>query len=812
MGGHTIRLPERTHWAYDVRGILTMLALAGVYLAVAWAGLQFTIFHKNSSPVWPASGVALAALMVLGVSRWPGIFLGAVLCALVNGDTLFTGVGVATGNTLAAVLGALLLRRLGVSVSLRRLQDVVALIVGGALLCTQVSALIGTASTCLLGSVPWEQFWRTAGVWWGGDALGVIVVAPVLLLRPVRPLERRWEAVALAVAILLVCAEVFLDGAVRLPFAYLETLFFFPLVVWAALRFSTRGTAFTTLLITVLSVLATVSGLGPFAQESLPTALLLVQLIVAINAVTGLLLAAVSAERHSALARLELLATAVRGVSEGVVISEVSPEGPRVAFANEAFRSMVGRPLEALVGRSPSEHFGKLDPETHERLDASLREAGPFRGEVLLTRPDGTWVRSELQHSPVRDGGGAVTHLVSIHRDVTATEELRARLLAAERVATVGMLAAGVGHEINNPLAYLGLNLETALRGLSRDMGLKAETVASLRGAQEATERIRRIVQDLRMFSREGSEEHARVDLREVVKPALRMTRHLLRERARLVESYEAVPHVLGSEARLGQVLVNLLVNAMQAIPEGSPERNEVRVFVDTAPDGRARVRVEDTGLGILPEVLPHIFEPFFTTKSHAEGTGLGLSISQQIVRSHGGEVLVSSESGKGSVFTVLLPAASAPVAGALPHYALPSPVEGARRGRILIIDDEPRLALSMRLLLSPHHDVVVTTRGSEALGMVSSGQRFDAVVCDLQMPDMTGMDVYARLSTEVPELARRLVFISGGACTPTALNFIRHVRNPVLEKPVHPSLLLSTIDEALAPVPFVSHGDKPPV
>jgi CheY-like chemotaxis protein/anti-sigma regulatory factor (Ser/Thr protein kinase) len=309
------------------------------------------------------------------------------------------------------------------------------------------------------------------------------------------------------------------------------------------------------------------------------------------------------------------------------------------------------------------------------------------------------------------------------------------------------------------------------------------------------------------MFSRESSEDRKLLDLREVVTPALRMMRHVLRNRAQLVEDYGPTPCVLGSEARLGQVLLNLLVNAVQAIPEGAAERHTVRIHTRTAPDGRAEVEVSDTGRGILPEVLPHIFEPFFTTKPSEEGTGLGLPICQQIIQSHGGEILVRSDPGQGSVFTVLLPAVPASAS-----RAVPEPREGeqsshvhevARRGRILIVDDEPRLARSMRLLLEPAYDVVTTTSGSEALTLVSSGQRFDVVVCDLQMPGTTGKDIYTQLRERQPELARRLVFMSGGAYTPQASQFIRTVPNRVLEKPVRPELLLATIDAALAPAPL---------
>jgi signal transduction histidine kinase/CheY-like chemotaxis protein len=526
-------------------------------------------------------------------------------------------------------------------------------------------------------------------------------------------------------------------------------------------------------------------------------------------AIWAMLRFGLQAKRREATQRLELLATAVRGLSEGVVISELTPTGPRVVFANEAFCAMVRKGQAELLGCSPLDLAGAVEPETCERLDAALREAGPFRGHVLLNHRDGTRVQSEMQLSPVRDPEGVVTHLVCSYRDVTATQELRSRMVAAARVASMGMLAAGVGHEIQNPLAYLELSLDAAERGLSRGEARVEKALKHLHDAREGAERIRLIVQDLWTFSRQGGEERKPLDLRDVAVPALRMVRHVLRNRARLVEDLGSLPRVRGCEARLGQVLLNLLVNAAQAIPEGAPERHVVRIRTCTAPDGRALVEVSDTGQGIPAEVLPHIFEPFFTTKALEEGTGLGLPICQQIIHTHGGEILVRSEPGQGAVFTVLLPAALEEAPRAEPSLQKARPVaahcHSARRGRILIVDDEPKLAQSLRMLLEPVHDVVATTGGSEALELVSSGQPFDLVVCDLQMPGTSGMDVYARLREQAPELARRLVFMSGGACTPAASAFIRSVPNQVLEKPVRPEVFLATVDAALAP------GASPP-
>jgi PAS domain S-box-containing protein len=794
--------------AFSLRGLRNTLGVALLYLAAGYVSVPFAIFPDAVSPVWPASGLALAALLRLGGGHWPGIFLGTLAFTLLRGSSWPACLGMSVSSTLEAVLALWALRRLGFSPVLERVRDVVSLIlvaVGAPLL----SALVGVFSLGLSGALAGPSFVAAATVWWAGDALGILVMVPAALLVWQRqPLKHPVEALALGGAALLIGWEVFHGGLLDARIARAEPSLFVPVCIWAALRFGPRGTALTTLAITVMSIWGTVRGDSPLSEGTEGGHLLVSQLFITVHSIAGLLLAAVSAERSNALARLELLDAALRDVGEGVTISQVTPEGPRIVYANATYHALVGAPPEEVRGASPSKHVGEMAPGARQRMEEALSQALPFRGEVPLARQDGQRLYSELQLSPVRDAAGVSTHLVSMHRDVTATHEMRARLLSAERIAAVGTLAAGVGHEINNPLAYLTMNLDAAARELGRGTSPVSRAVyGHMRNAQEGAERIRLLVQDLRTFSREGSEEHQPVDLLAVVAPALRMTRHVLGSRARLVEEYGTVPRVMGSEARLGQVLLNLLVNAMQAIPDGNAARHEVRVRTGRALDGRVLVEVSDTGRGIHPQVLPHIFEPFFTTKSSEEGTGLGLSICHQIIRAHAGELLVRSEPGRGSVFTVLLPAAPSEgevntVPQRTSNVVKAEVQEGApaRRGRVLIIDDEPRMAQSMRLLLEPSHDVVTTTRGSEALEWVSAGQRFDVVVCDLQMPGTTGMDIHAWLTLREPALAERLVFISGGACTAAAREFLRTVRNQVLEKPVRPDVLLATIDAALEP------------
>jgi signal transduction histidine kinase/CheY-like chemotaxis protein len=236
------------------------------------------------------------------------------------------------------------------------------------------------------------------------------------------------------------------------------------------------------------------------------------------------------------------------------------------------------------------------------------------------------------------------------------------QLLVADRMAALGMLAAGVGHEINNPLMAVLGNLELAqhdvgaLKERHREVDL-GELPETLRDAYDAAGRMRGIVRDLKLFSRGDDDSRGAVDVVPVIESSLRIVSHELKYRANLVRDLQPVPQVWANEARLGQVFLNMIVNAVHALPEERSKTNELRVATSIDPDGRVRVEIADNGVGMAPDVVAHIFTPFFTTKPIGVGTGLGLAICHQLVTSIGGEIIVATEVGKGTTFKVLLPA-----------------------------------------------------------------------------------------------------------------------------------------------------------
>jgi signal transduction histidine kinase/CheY-like chemotaxis protein len=388
-------------------------------------------------------------------------------------------------------------------------------------------------------------------------------------------------------------------------------------------------------------------------------------------------------------------------------------------------------------------------------------------------------------------------------RTLRATQ---AQLIQAGKMAAVGTLAAGVGHEINNPLSYIVSNVEHACEeaaALAREEDGSERTRERLREMQQVlrealmgADRVRRIVRDLKTFSRQDEDTRGPVDLRMVLESAAKMAAGELRPRAQLVREYAPdVPHVEGNEARLAQVFLNLIINAAQALPEGKPDQNEVRLVLRRGGEGQVVAEVRDTGSGIPPEVLGRIFDPFFTTKPVGVGTGLGLALCQAFVTSMGGRIEVESVVGRGTVFRVMLPMAS----GAMEKAPKAAPVQSgdAVRGRVLIVDDDPLVSAALRRTITREHEVEVVVSARRALELLTSpAGDYDVILCDLMMPEMTGMELHAQLEVSAPARARRMVFVTGGAYTPAAKAFLERVSNPRVEKPFEPERLRTQVRE----------------
>jgi len=526
-------------------------------------------------------------------------------------------------------------------------------------------------------------------------------------------------------------------------------------------------------------------------------------------------------ERQKVLADLERLAEDTRASDLGrwQVIERsldavlVTDDEDTILRANPAAELLFGRPATELMGSSMT----SLATTTEDGLLDIVRPDGARRlGEPRPTRT--TWRNRPATLCNIRD----VT-------DRSRAAELERRLIHADRLASIGQLAAGVAHEINNPLAFLIGNtsmmtelmdgLDAALDELSalgageggsdrrtaevlrrhRIGSTMAEMREMLEDNVSGLERIRKVSRNLKVFSRAERDQVDRVYLNDVVDTACDLSFNEIRHRARLVKDLGEVPTITGDKSKLCQVLVNLLLNAAHAIEPGDAARNQIKVETVRGRD-HVELRVTDTGSGIPREDLARIFDPFFTTKPRGVGTGLGLSLCTEIVGQHGGEIGVDSKVGRGSTFVVYVPLDTgiglSPERAAVEEVAVePDP----ERLRVLIVDDDTQVRRALRRMIEARHEVVAAEGGPEAIDLLSRDRRFDAILCDLMMPDADGVAVYQHLRAIAPNLAAKLAFVSGGSLGGRLDSLPEDEKPQLLKKPFSRQKLLDFVSELAA-------------
>jgi CheY-like chemotaxis protein len=529
---------------------------------------------------------------------------------------------------------------------------------------------------------------------------------------------------------------------------------------------------------------------------------------VAMQITQALALAQAFAEKEASEERSREQATVLRSVlesiAEGVVVTNDLGECLVWNSAAQAIlrKGSIDAPPEQWAGL-----YGISVPGEYRPINAQdLPLVRAMRGESvdqteLFLCPDagseGAYLRMSAR--PLRDEKGAVRGGVAVFRDVTAEKATQAQLMLGDRMASIGTLAAGVAHEINNPLACVLGNVHLVLEQLAEAgesvNGLDLKTVTEmLQDAHDGATRVSQIVRDLRVFSRAEAETLDAVDVHAVLESTLRMASTEIRHRARIEKVYGSIPLVNADEARLGQIFLNLLVNAAQAIPDGQADRNEIRLTTLVDSSGRVVVEVADTGIGISPEHMKQMFTPFFTTKPVGVGTGLGLSICHRLLAAIGGAISVESKQGVGTSFRVALqPSQATETTRAASRH--PPGHAPARRGSLLIVDDEPMIVSLVGKIVGADHDVVGVIRAPEALERIAQGERFDLILCDLMMPVMTGMELHASIQRIDPAQADAMVFITGGAFTPDARAFIETMPNRRLQKPFDARTLRSLIN-----------------
>jgi PAS domain S-box-containing protein len=517
-------------------------------------------------------------------------------------------------------------------------------------------------------------------------------------------------------------------------------------------------------------------------QEPLEVGLIDYALLGALGARTGAELARLHMQAELAQTR-DFLRKTLNALPEPVFVKD---RAHKFVAVNTALCRIVGHSEEALIGKSDFDFFPAHEAELFVQRDEEVFQSGqPNENEEMITDNEGG-SRILVTKKAAFTGTRGEPFLVGVIRDITEWRRMEVQLRLADRMASVGTLAAGVAHEINNPLSYIASNQAFIAEQLANEELTAAQRVELRDAVLESLEgagRIRVIVQDLKTFARADEETQGPVDVHRVVNSALRLVRNEVHHRARISRSLEPVPAVQGNEARLGQILVNLLVNALQAFPPERPaQQNHIRISTRSEGDW-VYIEVEDNGQGMTPEVQRRIFDPFFTTKPIGSGTGLGLSISNKLVQIMGGGIEVQSKLAVGSTFRLVLPACGAKGRAGPAAPGAVAAAEEARR-RVLIIDDEPSVGSAVRRLLRGIHEVDALQDAREALRLIASGTRYDAIVCDVMMPEMNGVQFLQELERSAPEQARRTGLMSGGVFDAKASEFIRTRQIELLPKP----------------------------
>jgi two-component system, cell cycle sensor histidine kinase and response regulator CckA len=514
-------------------------------------------------------------------------------------------------------------------------------------------------------------------------------------------------------------------------------------------------------------------------------------------------------ELERELARRERwFSTTLKSLGDAVIATDSTGH---ITFINAVAQTLTGFSSEAAMGRPVREVFRIVD-EAGAELDSPVARA--IEGRFAVTLPPRTQVvhkdgvRRFVDDSatPILDDRGELLGGVVVFRDVTAQKVLEKRLETAQRLASLGTMAAGIAHEVNNPLTVVASNVSFVLDEM-REM-LAASTAASstpdlwtrvepwieaLSEAVDGSDRVQKIIATMRRFAGRGESKRETIDLPEVIDAALRLVGNAVRHKAKVTIAYGTTPLVEADEGQLVQVFLNLLGNAADAISDGDATENEVSVRTYTDDAGRAVAEVRDTGRGIPAADLARIFDPFFSTKGVGRGMGLGLSICHQFVAAADGQLTVESTVGKGSAFRVSLLPARLPNARAEVAEAKTGGL--GPRARVLVVDDEPAVAQAIARTLRGH-DVITETDPRVALARIAAGEQFDVFFCDVMMPGMTGVDVYEALSPVNPQLASKIVFLTGGTFSPRTTEFLERVGNLVVTKPFRPAALRELVAE----------------
>jgi PAS domain S-box-containing protein len=748
-----------------------LLLLAAVFFTAARFAFETAFVYENVGPFWPATGVSIAALFLRGDRLWPGVLAGSLLANLDAGASAVPSAGAAVGAVAEAVVAVHLLRLADFRPQLDRLRDVIAFVPLACVVAPTLSATLGVTALWLNDDIPGSAFDRAWAIWWFGNASGALMLAPALLVWATRVRRPTRAAVieggAWLVAVVVVTEVIFAERfGVRIP-----PYPVFALAILISLRFRQAGIAMATVAIAAISAWHTADGSGPFSTGATAHDIAVLDGYLLTVAVTGLVIAALLSERsrtervlHEREERFRLL---IENASDVVLV--VDGDGA-ITYASPSSEQVLGLRPEEIAGTQLGDGVHEADrptvtaalaraverPTTGVPLDLRYRHRdGSYRSlsAVLISRLDDPRI------------GGIIATL----RDVTERERWEGQLRQAQRMDAVGRLAGGITHDFNNLLtAVIGYS-DLMLHTLPPDDPLRGD----VEEIKRAGERGRMLTRQLLAFTRGQPVEQVILDVNDVVADLEPLLTRLIREDIRLDVGLRAgMARVLGDRGQLEQVLVNLVVNASDAMPEGGvlaiatenvelgADYFKVHGVVEGAPGRYLQLEVTDSGVGMDEETISHVFEPFYSTKGEGQGTGLGLATVYGIVRQAGGFVWVYSEAGIGTTFKVYLPSVDVPIAGEGEHQARSGELPAApsvQPGRTaLLVEDDAGVRALVRVMLEGHGlEIREAEDGDTALALSEASDRdgIHLLVTDTVLPGVGGIELAQRVRARHPGL-----------------------------------------------------------
>ena len=746
--------------------------LATIYFLAGRLGFIASAVHPVVSSAWPPSGIALAALLLFGTRLWPAITLGAFVVNVTGGIAPLAAATIALGNTLEGLLAAWLLITIArfrtAPDTLGRLRDVLALVVFGAILSTPVAATVGVTVLTVFGGAPAIPYGTAWMAWWTGDAIGILLVTPLILTWAKGPNLRVTARNAGEAAVLSIVLIAFTVVLFQAPFSYVYAIF--PVTIWAALRFGPRGAASASFVVAALAIWYTVSGVGPFATSTAAHNLFQLQTFINLLAITTLILAGVIAERRTAEAALRASRQQhqdiVHYASVGVI--QTDPEG-KILLANPALARILGYDgPEQLVGRNVAEDVYWDRAQRDAIVGRSDLLAGGVALEVQWKRKDGspTWV--DLQVRAVKDAEGRPAYFEGFAYDLTARKHLERQFQQAQKMEAIGRLAGGVAHDFNNLLTVIASCTGFVLDDADLADGHRADLVE----VKKATDRATSLTRQLLAFGRTQVLHPHTISMNDRLTDLLPMLKRLFETTIELrIEPTPDLWPVRADPGQIEQVLLNLAINARDAMPEGGAltfstencvveaEPADLNKQYTMKPGDYVLLKVRDTGVGMDDEIQRKIFEPFFTTKEVGKGTGLGLATAYGIVKQSGGYIKVRSARGKGTEFLIYLPRTDA-----APHKIVPleSRNGSPASGTVLLVEDEAPVRQTLqRILVAAGYTVIPAADGADALELfIARKGDIDLLITDLVMPGIGGRELVRQCSALRGTL--KVIYLSG--------------------------------------------------